>query len=428
MSNRTGKKTLFFLTMIISIIICLMFLFYGYEKTWKLWNVPALMHPFADVIIITSGAESHALGYDPLFYNPQNPFKNQMNYPRIWQCIFALGINKSHTIYIGSFLIILFFLGIFMALNEIDNFTAVVLSIIIFSPAVMLGLERGNNDLFIFFILSIALVIGRNSALVSLPLILFASILKVYPIFGLGYLLKESKKRFLYLLLFSCCIFLIYIIFTWDDLVQIKKVTFRGVTPSYGINVFSMWVRNLSGSKFMGKVALGLSYLIIILIFITSLAISYKNQKSLIIKEGRHIDAFRLGAGIYLGTFMILGNNWDYRLMFLIFTIPQLIVWRNQKATDLLFVSKLTLLAIIISCWGLMIERPFHLIDHLFNNFLGSYLYFLFDEFSNWIVFAGLIYLLIYSMPDWLRCHINQVISLMPIKFVSRSKNTERQR
>ena len=42
-----------------------------------------------------------------------------------------------------------------------------------------------------------------------------------------------------------------------------------------------------------------------------------------------HIDAFRIGASIYVGTYL-LGSSFGYRLMFLLFTIPQLTPMAKQ--------------------------------------------------------------------------------------------------
>jgi hypothetical protein len=41
----------------------------------------------------------------------------------------------------------------------------------------------------------------------------------------------------------------------------------------------------------------------------------------------RTFDAFLAGASIYVGTFALPGTNWDYRLVFLLLTIPQLFRW-----------------------------------------------------------------------------------------------------
>lgn len=68
-----GKQNLFLLVTVGGIIIEMLFLFYGYENTWRLWNIPTMLPHFADLRAITGGAESYALGYDPLINNPGDP-------------------------------------------------------------------------------------------------------------------------------------------------------------------------------------------------------------------------------------------------------------------------------------------------------------------------------------------------------------------
>ena len=75
-----------------------------------------------------------------------------MNHPRMVQHILSiLNINQHHTTFIGILFIILFFDGVFISLKEIGNVTASMLAVVIFSPAVVLGIERSNHDLFISF-------------------------------------------------------------------------------------------------------------------------------------------------------------------------------------------------------------------------------------------------------------------------------------
>ena len=85
-----------------------------------------------------------------MVYNPRHPFGELMDYPRIWQLLFHLGIDQKDTIYFEAAFVSLFFLGIFLFVGEINQTIAVALACGIFSPAVLLGIERGDNDLVIF--------------------------------------------------------------------------------------------------------------------------------------------------------------------------------------------------------------------------------------------------------------------------------------
>jgi hypothetical protein len=108
------------------------------------------------------------------------------------------------------------------------------------------------------------------------------------------------------------------------------------------------------------------------------------------------LDGFRTGSAIYVGTFL-LGNNWDYRLMFLLFTIPQLLVWTSHLNPRIRWVSRLTLGAIYICLWSLELENV--MVDIPFGGRIG----FVLRESCKWLVFYGSSFFLFVSMPDWVR-------------------------
>ena len=389
---RRGKWTLLILILVAVLLICTSFLLFGYNNTWRFWNINPMPRPFADLRSITGGAESFALGHDPLYENPRDPWNRLMNYPRIWQASFALGINQSHTQYIGGIIAVLFFSGVLIAFIAVDRVTALILAIVIFSPAVLLGIERGNIDLFMFFLLALALLAGRFNTVAALAFILLATILKIFPIFGLSYLLKEEKRRFFLLVLLALALLVAYIVLTFDDLQQIFKATPRQSVISYGLNVGWMWVSDRS--YLLGSITRLVSYCLVALVIISALFLRFSKNVSTAMRDNKYIDAFRIGASIYAGTFL-LGNNWEYRLMFLIFTIPQLVVWARKENMWLSRLAKVTMVAIVVACWFFMISKVL-----LFIPVRQSLVMFL-DELSTWIVFAGLTHLLIFSMPGW---------------------------
>ncbi|HDH13031.1 MAG TPA: hypothetical protein ENG83_12680 [Nitrospirae bacterium] len=363
----------------------------------KRWNIPACPPSFLDSRQIGMASESYALGYDPLVENPVNPTKEQLAYPRIWHLLFALGIDQSHTNLIGTVFVILFFIGIgmFWFSKKFDTLTYIILSIAILSPPVMLGIERGNIELVMFFILSLALLINYYSTIASLFVFVFAAILKLYPVFGFAYLLKENKRRFLMLFLPALGVFIIYILLTLDDIKQIYLVTPKFAGSSFGLNVWWMGLRhpryfNLqisdNGILFLQII----SYIAVFLIIACALFFSLRNKDINRFRQGRHLDAFRVGAAIYIGSY-ITTNNFDYRLMFLIFTIPQIVAWLRDKERGYSLVPLITLAAMLFSLWSFLVMR-----------YAGMKSAFLMEEFCNWIVLYGLIYLFTASVPDWL--------------------------
>ena len=98
---------------------------------------------------------------------------------------------------------------------------------------------------------------------------------------------------------------------------------------------------------------------------------------------------------VYCGTFL-LGGNWDYRLMFLIFTVPALVSIARGNERVASRVAMLTLATEIVSCWALVIWNT---LKHLPA---GSPASVVLDEGANWFVFLALLWLFGRTSPGWI--------------------------
>lgn len=350
-------------------------------------------------------AESFDMGYDPLIENPQNPRGHQLNYPRIWHLPFYLGIDESHTNIIGTIVVIIFFIGIglFWFSRKFSNLTYLMLFAVFLSPAVMLGLERSNIELIIFSVLSLAILVNYHSSIPALLIFILAAILKIYPAFGFIYLLKEDKKRFWTLFLSAMIIFIVYGIISLNDFMQVYKTTPKLVNSSFGMHVWWMGIQHgrvfavpLSENSIM--IFRTASYVISLLIVAAALFLGIR-KCSADYKSGKHLDAFRVGTGIYIACFLLM-NTHDYRLIFLIFTVPQLVEWLRVKKKGILNIPLITLISIVTSMWNAFIMR-----------FLGRKMTFVIEESCNWIILACLLYLFFASSPAWFIDHIRRPLS-----------------
>jgi hypothetical protein len=387
----------------ISIIAATIFSYVFLDNNFLMrkWNIPADPPGFLDSRQFAWASESYAQGYDPLVDNPVNPKGQPLNYPRIWHLLFSLGINESHTNIMGSIIVILFFIGtgIFWYSRTFNNLTYLLLSALILSPAVMLGIERSNIELVIFFLLSLAVTVIYYSGISALILFLFAAVLKLYPVFGFLYLLKENQKRFWILLFVSSGIFILYAVLSFRDFLLVYETTPKLVGSSFGINVWWMGLRNsryfnLPVTESMSLILKALSYIIALLILGATLFFGTRRRDERLLAEAQYIDAFRVGAGIYIGCFLLM-NTHDYRFIFLVFAVPQLTEWLWNKGKNISRISLITVLAMIFSVWSFFVMR-----------FLGRRLTFAAEELCNWIILAGLLYLLFSSFPEWLRNYL----------------------
>lgn len=403
-----GNRVLLYIIVCGVLFLSLWVAIFGVPSFRKFWNMPQTPLIFPDTHTLITGAESHALGYDPMFENIADPYDREMNYPRIWQCLFWLPINRDHLVLLAGTFILLFFLGIFLFLKTIDTQTALFLGAVTFSPSAIFGLQSGNNDLVIFFFVALALRLGDRSKLWGSIAMFFAAILKVFPIFGLAQLLTEDKRDFWRILMPLVALFLIYCWISLDDFRQIYSVTPRGRSGAYGVYVLPMMIEKTLQkwtvfpelrTRVIAAAPIFFYGVAGLILLISLYALFGKNASSRPV-TGVHISPFRVGACIYIGSFL-LASNWNYRMIFLIFTIPQLFAWLSIADIRLSRILRITLACILFSCWSMFIQ-----------GILGSYIFIL-DEIANWIVFSGLIYLFLASLPNWL---FDALLYLVPIR------------
>ncbi len=381
--------------------------FTNYPSGWDLRLiypfVPKMWPPFADMRVVTAGAECTRLGYDVLIENPCDPWKRPMNYPRIWSVPASWGLDQSHTVVLAIFCGLLFFILTFVTIERLNYLESLFYALILCSPSAMLAVERGNNDLIIFILLALALLILKSKNLVfrsfSYVLILCAAALKLYPIFALTSCLKEKRRDLFFILIFTSISFGLYLIGNFESLTLVSKATPRSTALSYGGKViFDIAFLNLEdfsnvflGSNFTKLIHTAELPLLALSIMIVMFAayVLAKNSKNIHQRKKplaiNQIDAFRIGASIYIGTFLI-GNNWDYRLIFLLFTIPQILTWLKSENSFSPIAGR-ALAGIILTTW----------LSH------DTFQFFYLDELINWLLFLFYSYTLILTLPKWLK-------------------------
>ncbi len=405
-NEKYGRQFLIGGSLAIWLVIILLFIFYGYEKTWWLWRVPVDEPAFLDLRLIPGGAESFRAGYDPAVENPYDPRERVFNYPKIWYLVFYTGISQDDTIWLGILLICLFFLGIFAFPGKITVLDALLMLFVMFSSSSIMLYERVNVDIFVFFICALAVLVLDSSPGWAAALLAFGAVIKMFPLFGVGILLKERKEKFLQYLFGILLVFGVYIYLTFDSVKTAWLQTERGAALSYGLNVFVMHYEaklQVYLSKMVSETQAGLilsygPYVLGAVLLLASLFLASRNREIPEATPNRNLTAFRMGACIYIGTFFF-GNNWDYRLSFLIFVIPQLAQWLRSKSKTYRVVSAVSLIAILLSCWGMWIS----FFDYIhFHGAFGSFLFRL-DEAMNWLLVPAFAYLLFASAPEWAR-------------------------
>jgi hypothetical protein len=365
---------------------------YLFDKNlMKLQGIPVLSPSFLDLRSVASGMDAIRAGYDPLVKNPYDPLGRTLNYPRIWHLLANLNIKASDTVPLGIGIAVIFYLFVVtIIMPKINSRNAVLWVFLILSPAATLAIERGNNDLIVFILLCLALAGFKTNGKImnycSYMLILLTAFLKLFPIFAFWSLFKEKRKTFWILSIFFSIMFLLYIGYSYNDLKLINSTTFKSIKSSYGNIVFFHYIQRyildemLNMQPFPGTnlVAWVFTLLFIVLTF----WYFGKKLNPALYSDRSYITSFRIGAAIFVGSFL-LGNNFDYRFIFLLFTVPQLSKW-NLKGTKNL--ARYALWVTLISMWSItwlsILKLPYN---------LGI----IFDEIFNWLLFGVMLYLLI---------------------------------
>jgi hypothetical protein len=416
---RRGRAVLIGAALLIWGGIIWSFISNGYVQTWEIWHISTMYPPFLDLRLIPGATETFQAGMDPALSNPYDPAGRFFNYPKIWYLLFPLNITQDDVIWISIVLIVLFFLVLFVFPERIRVRDAILFLPFVFSPACMLLYERGNVDLIFFILSGITIMLVNHLPIVAAGVLLIAAFFKLFPFFGIVIFFQENKKRFYAFLGAITGVFLLYLFLDLESLKSSWQLTEQGTYTSYGVFVvfdllYSYFryylLKVMSEDQFQTSMSV-IPYVFTFLLLIVVFYFAMRQNAEFPVYSGRNLAAFRLGAAIYAGTFL-LGNNWDYRLAFLLFTIPQLSYCLFVSSGKLRWAYLGLFVVMAASFWGPVI------FDYGIQILGGKYKLklMLLDEAMNWSLFLGLTYMLIASSPDWFRTlSLNPFSSRQPV-------------
>ena len=268
----------------------------------------------------------------------------------------------------------------------------------------MLLYERGNVDVILFVIITLILLFYERFTVLSGVLLLIGAMLKVFPLFGLVIFLQKGWQTFWRTTLLVVLGFLAYFIVSFNSMAAAWQTTMRGKRLSYGTDVFfthynklfSAYLNNRDFIKEPDIILGNLPYILGAAFILSFLLKSMRDNLTFSTTSRRNLIAFQTGAFIYIGTFL-LGNNWDYRLVFLLFTIPQLGEWLviTHGRQRLVVIAAIAL--VLLSTWHFLIDA---MLTSLFSTPEAG---FILDEAANWLLFGILLYIGYASFPVWFK-------------------------
>ncbi len=372
-------------------IFCSSF-FMDYAKYWQMLGVPAASQLFSDLKAVTIAIKCSGATINSTTPNPCNSW---FAYPKIWYLFSSIWVSPDHVAYMAVALISLFYFTTFILLGRINVNAGIYYALLLCSPPMMLAIERGQPDLIIFILCGAAIWCMRKRISVygAGTLLMFAGFLKLYPLATVISFLNGNKKTSLRLLSILTIIGTAYILFNRTDIQSLSNSLTKNywsvsVGFMHGCLVFFTLLNTYS---FFHRLFHYIPYPVISYSFVTVIMIVVfisSRKKGIITFNSDHIFSFRVGASLYVGSFLI-GNNYDYKFIVFIFTIPQLLAWL-KNAPQVKIITICALLAILITCWSFFLSYVLYWVIYTFM-----------EESLNWFIFGYFVFMLFNTIPEW---------------------------
>ncbi len=339
---------------------------------WPALGVPSRPSPFIDARNVTAALECRRLGFDPLIENPCDPLGRPMNYPRFWLALRWLGFDQSHTEALAIAFVALFLVSVFLLVGKISLGEGILLAAALCSPAVMFAIERANMDIVVFSMLAAAVLVWRRrsawSEIVSPLIVLVAAVAKIYPAIGLAAFLFTRRRRAVVAAALSAIAFLAYAAVTFDDIQTVARIAPQGQYHSFGARILPAEIYHQfvpdRWSSDLAKQLVAVVPLALTAPFIWRWG-RRRRPPSDPAADNPAMLAFLLGALVFLGTFAT-ANNFDYRLVFLLLTLPQLFRWvASGPEEPRRGLAGLTLAVTLALLWVSALSEPLRLADEI---------------------------------------------------------------
>jgi hypothetical protein len=373
----------------------------GFRSIWQvdIWpwlGVPSGPSLFFDARNVAAAAECSRLGYDPLVDNPCDPWSRTMFYPRIWLLLRWTGLDQRQTVLLGAAVAVLAVLALLALLPRLTAREGLLVAAAACSPAVMFAVERANMDLVIFAGLALAAVVWRRGSAaaqyVAVGLVLLMAVAKLYPAVALLAFLPARRRQVAAAAGAALAVFAVYAVITREDIATISAVATQGQYNSYGARILlgrlyhgvvgDTWAGSRTVAQALVLLAVTVAGLVVWLALRHRRTARPAREPGPALEDTAELLAFRMGALVYLGTF-VAGNSFDYRLVCLLLVLPGLLRW-PAGAQGVPALVRVTLWTVLLMLWiGALSQRLM-----------------LWDELVSWALAGLLAALLVRSVPS----------------------------
>ena len=335
---------------------------------WQSVGIPKLKAPFADMQAILSASDAYREGYNPYIENPHDPLGREHVYSRPWLWLGYTGLTRTHSKFAAILLMSFFFLLSIRILRPKNGNEFLLSAMLLLSPAVLLGVERGNNDLIIFILLGLAVFSLNNKNhlldLIAYFFLFLASILKFYPIASFLIFVRIIKdyKKFWMFAFFSILFFGVYAVFSFSDFEYLKHIVPKPHGRfTFGAAIFFEWI--------LDEWPVNATYVYLMICAAIFIAFSLSSRTGLAEVRNNSINTIFFLVGSLNILFCFFANtNYDYRCIFFVLILPWLFEHLKCESTPvsskrfikllLLFLPVVVWNETIITLIGLKVGSP----------------------------------------------------------------------
>lgn len=296
---------------------------------WRnVFGIRPMTETFGDLRAVTSGWDCLHRGFEFLPVNLCDPWGRPPNLPRLWLVPGLLGLDQSLTDALGLLIATAFVLTALAWVGRSGFRETAIVLLALLSPAAMMGIERGNTDLVEFCLVALGLAAlglaalrgGRVAGAFGAATLSLAAMLKFYPAFALAPLLVRTRWA-----LVALVAFVVYIVATASDIAAINNHLEWPNWSAYGL----VPVGAALGLPLQRTVVLCLAGLLILSVLAVA-AVPSVRRGSWIASTSTSEMGYLAASAVYVGTFL-LAATYPYRLVFLIFAIPQSLAWTRTR-------------------------------------------------------------------------------------------------